>query len=475
MTLAEIALLALIGVGYALALPRRWRGGALLVLTTLGIFWLQPSLPVRWLDYTLPLALLVLVGFTWLATRAPGQPFTRRDWMSAAVVFGLALSLTIARFVDLPVALTTRPPEPLSVALALGVALLLAVLAARLPGAWFLWLMLGVILAAFIVLKTPALTTTLTRLLRVSAAQDPTLAQPADVLWLGFSYAAFRLIATVRDRQSGILPTITLREYMTYALFLPAFPTGPIDRPETFVPQLQALPGSRLREANRFADAGTRLAVGAFKKFVIADALALYSLNAVTAPQPETTGGLWVLLFLYAFQIYFDFSGTIDMVIGIGLLLGIRLPENFNRPYRQRTITAFWQSWHMTLSAWARAYVYSPLSRSLLRRRRKPSPDMIFVIATLATMLTIGLWHAVTLNFVIWGAWHASGLIVHRFWTQRTRNWYRALTPPRRRLWHAAGVGMTFIFVSLGWVWFAIPDVALAARVFLRLFGVEAA
>jgi D-alanyl-lipoteichoic acid acyltransferase DltB (MBOAT superfamily) len=306
MTLAEIALLALIGVGYALVLPRRWRGGALLVLTTLGIFWLQPSLPVRWLDYTLPLVLLVVVGFTWLATRAPGQPVMRGDWINAAVVFGLALSLTAARFVELPVTLTTRPPEPLSVALALAVALVLAVLAARLPRAWFLWLMLGVILAAFIVLKTPALTTTLTRLLRLSAAQDPALAAPSDVLWLGFSYAAFRLIATIRDRQSGLLPAMSLREYVTYVLFLPAFPSGPIDRPETFLPQLQALPGSKLREANRFADAGTRLAVGAFKKFVIADTLALYSLNAVTAPQPETTGAMWGLLFIYAFQIYFD-------------------------------------------------------------------------------------------------------------------------------------------------------------------------
>ncbi len=255
-------------------------------------------------------------------------------------------------------------------------------------------------------------------------------------------------------------------------MFLPAFPSGPIDRAETFLPQLQALPGLKTRDASRFTYAGARLATGAFKKFVIADTLALYSLSAVTAGQTETTGALWVLLFIYAFQIYFDFSGAIDMVIGIGVLFGIQLPENFKQPYRQRTITAFWQSWHITLSAWARAYVYSPLSRALLRRKRKPSPDVIFIIATLATMIVIGLWHAVALNFLIWGVWNAAGLIIHRFWTQRTRSWYRALTPGRLRLWHAMGVGMTFVFVSLGWVWFAIPDASLAAQTFLRLFGV---
>ncbi|HYO89463.1 MAG TPA: MBOAT family O-acyltransferase [Candidatus Limnocylindrales bacterium] len=473
MTLAEIGLLALTGVVYAVALPQRWRGGFLLLLTTVGVFWLQPALPVRWLDYSLPLALLVLAGFTWLATRAPDQRISRRDWAAAVLVYGAALALTAARYLQLPVELTTRPPETASVALALLAALGLAAVSARLPRAGVLWAMLAVLIGLFVLLKTPALTTMLARTLRVNAGQDPALAAPVNILWLGFSYAAFRLIATVRDRQSGLLPAMTLREYITYALFLPAFPSGPIDRPETFLPQLQALPALNTREAQRFAYAGTRLAVGAFKKFVIADTLALYSLNAATAQQAGTPGALWILALIYAFQIYFDFSGAIDMVIGIGVLFGIQLPENFNRPYLQRTITAFWQSWHITLSAWARAYVYSPLSRSLLRRKRKPSPDVIFMLATLATMVVIGLWHAVALNFLIWGVWNAAGLIIHRFWTQRTRSWYRGLTPTRLRLWHGAGVAMTFLYVALGWVWFAIPDAALAAQTFLRLFGVQ--
>lgn len=473
MSLAEIALLALIGVVYAVALPARWRGRFLLLLSTIGVFWLQPNLPIRWLDYSLPLGLLVVTGYVWLATRAPGQPVTRADWLTAAAVYGSALALTAARYLDLPVALTTRPPEASSVALALAAAFGLALLAARLPRGRLLWLALAGLIGLFVLLKTPALTAALARALRANAGQDPALAVPGDVLWLGFSYAAFRLIAAVRDRQSGLLPAFSLREFITYALFLPAFPSGPIDRPDTFLPQLQALPALATRDAGRFAYAASRIVIGAFKKFVLADTLALYSLSVVTAEQAQSPGALWVLLVFYAFQIYFDFGGAIDMVIGIGVLFGIQLPENFNRPYVQPTITAFWQGWHMTLSAWARAYVYSPLSRGLLRRKRKPSPEVIFILATVATMVVIGLWHAVALNFLIWGVWNAAGLIAHRFWTQRTRGWYRSLTPPRLRLWHAAGVAMTFVYVALGWVWFAIPDAGLAARTFLRLFGVS--
>ncbi len=227
MTIAEIALLALMGAVYALVMPGRWRGAFLLLLTTIGIFWLQPGLPVRWLDYSLPLALLVLVGFGWLATRAPGQRVSRRDWGTAAVVYGAAFALTAGRYIDLPIALTTRPPDALATALALAAALGLAALAVRMPRANLLWIMLAVLIGLFILLKTPALNTVLARTLRVSAGQDGGLAAPNDILWLGFSYAAFRLIATVRDRQSGLLPTMTLREYVTLRVVPACFPQRP--------------------------------------------------------------------------------------------------------------------------------------------------------------------------------------------------------------------------------------------------------
>jgi D-alanyl-lipoteichoic acid acyltransferase DltB (MBOAT superfamily) len=156
------------------------------------------------------------------------------------------------------------------------------------------------------------------------------------------------------------------------------------------------------------------------------------------------------------------------------MLFGIQLPENFALPYLKNNITTFWQSWHISLSNWVRAYVYSPLSRALLRRKNKPSNDMIILVCTVATMLVIGLWHGITMPFVIWGLWHGIALFIHKLWSDKTRGWYRSLkqTPLRQRAWQLVGVLATFHFVVLGWVWFVMPDVTSALRVYASLFGI---
>jgi D-alanyl-lipoteichoic acid acyltransferase DltB (MBOAT superfamily) len=127
----------------------------------------------------------------------------------------------------------------------------------------------------------------------------------------------------------------------------------------------------------------------------------------------------------------------------------------------------------MTLSSWARFYVFSPLSRWMLTRKPKPSPTMIVLAAQIATMVVIGLWHGVTLNFLIWGLWHGVGLFVHKQWSDRTRKWYRGLSekPTQKRLWTALSWLITFHYVVLGWVWFALPDVSQSLHAFSILFG----
>ncbi|MCB0035681.1 MAG: hypothetical protein KDE51_16730, partial [Anaerolineales bacterium] len=131
------------------------------------------------------------------------------------------------------------------------------------------------------------------------------------------------------------------------------------------------------------------------------------------------------------------------------------------------------QSWHITLSNWARFYVFSPLSRNLLRRKPRPSPVLIVLICQLATMMTIGLWHGVTLNFLLWGIWHGLALFVHKQWSDRTRKWYRQLKerPWPFRAWTAFSWLLTFHYVVLGWVWFVLPEIGLAVQVFGKLFG----
>ena len=471
---------------YAAVLPARWRGWALLMTSVVLIYTLQPPLTIRYSDFILPTATLVLTVASWWFTRDPAYDSRREDRVAFGVVAALVVGMSLMRFIDADFRLTaSRPPEPLlvvvSLALVTVIVLCASLLARRLSGTESgvsrrtLTVLMLLILGLFVALKSEPLATEISRMWRGGTGQDTSLAAFVDLNWLGFSYVAFRLIHTLRDRQTGLLPALTLREYVTYVIFAPAYTAGPIDRAERFVEDLRALPEKVGLDGARFTEGFTRIVTGAFKKFVIADSLALgLALNPTNAAQTDSALGMWMLLYGYALRLYFDFGGYSDIAIGIGILLGIKLPENFNRPYLRANITVFWQSWHATLSAWARSYIFSPLSRWLLTRKPKPSPTVIVLLTQLATMVTIGLWHGISLNFLLWGLWHGVGLFVHKQWTDRTRKWYRGLNekPGQKRAWTFAGWFLTFHYVVLGWVWFALPDVNQSLQVFGRLFGV---
>jgi D-alanyl-lipoteichoic acid acyltransferase DltB (MBOAT superfamily) len=457
-------------------LPARWRGWALLVAGSAAVFLLQPRLNIRFADFILPTISVILVVAGWWWTRAPGQGFTREDGLALLLLLGVVLLLALNRYLPDTGRITpSRPPDTL--ALAIGLAAGLGALLAL----WRLTRRAGVqplvllLLALFALLKAEPLAVWAAGVWRGMTAQDVTIASSIDLTWLGFSYLAFRILHTLFDRASGILPPSGLRPYAVYALFPPALVAGPIDRAERFAKDEAALPTQPRFDADRFARGGARVAMGIFKKFVIADTLALgLALNPINVEQAAGSGALWLLLYGYALRLFFDFSGYTDIAIGLGIWLGVRLPENFDRPYSRTTITAFWQSWHKTLGDWARFYVFSPLTRALLRSERKPSAAVIVGIGHLATMLTIGLWHGVTLNFALWGIWQAAGLYAHKRWSDSTRGWYRRLGehPTRKRLWTAFAWFLTFHYLALGWVWFALADPAVAARTLARLFGV---
>jgi D-alanyl-lipoteichoic acid acyltransferase DltB (MBOAT superfamily) len=478
MTLAYIAVFFALALVVGLLVPSRWRGWVVLGLSVLALYALQPLLPVRTLDFALPTATLVLTVATWWLTRPKDASLQREDAVALGLIVALVLGLSLTRYLHEDLRITpSRPPEPLAVGLVLAVAGALGLGLWRVTGRWGGWVsaMLGLIVVVFIVLKAEPLAVAVSGWLRTFTGQQATEATFADLQWLGFSYVAFRLIHTLRDRQTGRLPALTLREYASYVLFFPALTAGPIDRAERFAPDFRALAGESGLSASRFVVGSTRIGVGLFKKFVLADSLALFSLDALSATQADSTAATWLLLYAYAFRLFLDFSGYSDIAIGLGILFGIRLPENFDRPYLRQNITLFWQSWHMTLSNWARFYVFSPLSRALLKRKPKPSMLVIVLVAQLATMLTIGLWHGITLNFVLWGLWHGLGLFVHKAWSDRTRGWFLGLNarPRARAAWTVAGVLLTFHFVVLSWVWFAVPDLPTALHVYSRLLGLE--
>lgn len=479
---------------YAAFIPARGRGWFIFVGSSLAIFWLQPPLPIRFSDYILPTATLLLTVLTWWLTRIPGDPdqlkSKHEDRISLAIMAALVIGLAFFRFVDAEYRLTpSRPPSPLTVAIVLGL------IGAAFAG--FFW-MLGrrssggreeskteisgkvlslfivFIVVLFVVLKTEALSSGLSRFWRGITGQDASLASPIDLQWLGFSFVAFRLLHTLRDRQTGLLPVLSLREYVSYVVFFPSYTAGPLDRAERYVKDYRELPRIRGLDPSRFASGFERILIGLLKKFVIADLLVQgISLNATNAAQAQSSAGLWVLLYGFALRIYFDFGGYSDIAIGIGLLFGVKLPENFNRPYLRNNITAFWQSWHITLSNWVRFYVFTPLSRWMLRRTWRPPTLIIVFIAQMTTMIIIGLWHGVTFNFFIWGVWHGVALFAHKVWSDRTRKWYREMStrPWRKRAWTVATWFLTFNYVAIGWVWFALPSISQSATVLGRMFG----
>jgi alginate O-acetyltransferase complex protein AlgI len=397
---------------------RLLRKPLLLILSTGVIFWLQPALPIRGLDFWLPVATLVLVALGWVITSKVEERKTRASLITGAMVVGTVLVIALTRTLGMTGLITpSRPPQTLKVIIVLLVAVAIIVLSyIMLKGKSPLPCKVGIVLlrAVFVALKLPVLTGWLSGALRLWNGQARDLASALDLRWLGFSYIAFRLIHTLRDRQNGRLPAMALDEYFIYMLFFPAISAGPIDRSERFIKDLRQ---PFIPTAEAFGGASKRLVIGLLKKFVVADLLAMIALNTANAAQVSSMGWAWVLVYAYAFQIFFDFSGYTDIAIGMGLLMGIKLPENFNAPYLKPNLTQFWNNWHITLTQWFRAYFFNPLTRAL-RSAKKPTPVWLVILITqVATMILIGLWHGITLNFVLWGLWHGLGMFIQNRWS----------------------------------------------------------
>ncbi len=389
------------------------------------------------------------------------------------MITAVILVIGLTRYIDPLCCLTSsRPPEIYQIALVTIIVAFLLVTAARFFSgrALLIYGGIAVLILLFVVLKSGPFAKLLSQGLRLINAQSTELASAIDLKWLGFSYVAFRLIHTLRDRLSGKLPGLSLGEYVTYIIFFPAFTAGPIDRVQHFVQDLRQ---PFIPSLNTLLAGSRRIIWGMFSKFVLADGLALIALNSSNFNQVGSSGWLWVMLYAFAFRIFFDFAGYTDIAIGMGQILGIHLPENFERPYLKQNLTLFWNSWHITLAQWFRAYFFNPLTRALRSSPRNISMPLIIFAGQLSTFVLIGLWHGISWNFAIWGAWHGIGLFIHNRWSNLVRPQAAALEN-MPRLKHILGVGstlLTFHYVSLGWVWFALSTPAQSWHTFLKLFG----
>ena len=444
----------------------------LLVLSVLAVYWFQPVLPLRSFDFWLPSLSLALVILVWLITSQTESWRSRENLYGLLIIIGLATILDLSRyFLPDPLFTATIPPNFilfLTFVIALTVVILFI---ARLPRTyqWISSFVIISLIAILVILKSPALALQTSIFLGEFTNRSAENALASDLRWLGFSYIAFRLIHLLRDRQTGRLPELTLSEFATYVVFFLSLSAGPIDRAERFAQDLRK--DFALTQDETLL-AGQRLTIGLFKKFVIADTLALMALNDALATQIRITGWMWIVLYAYTFQIYFDFSGYTDIAIGIARLVGIKLPENFSAPYTKPNLTQFWNSWHMTLTQWFRSYFFNPFNRWIRGYRNIPAWVMIF-LGQLATMLLIGLWHGITMNFVLWGAWHGIGLFAQNRWSDFVHVRFPNLGQNTRLQFALkfGGVLLTFHYVALGWVFFALSEPSLSWQVFMRLFG----
>ncbi|HEX8072347.1 MAG TPA: MBOAT family protein [Pyrinomonadaceae bacterium] len=280
---------------------------------------------------------------------------------------------------------------------------------------------------------------------------------------LGLSFITFRSLSYVLDVYRGTTrPTRSYVEYLAFVAFFPTVVAGPIVRARDLLPQFAA-------PARLSNDDGARalflILVGLIKKIAIADFLGNNLVDRVfDQPQLYSSVETLAAVYGYALQIYCDFSGYTDIAIGSALLLGFRLPANFDAPYTARSIVDFWRRWHITLSEWLRDYVYTSIG-GLRKRRFNLYRNVVL------TMLVAGLWHGAAWTFVLWGGWHGLGLCANHWWEQRRRRLRRR---PRQQWWvKAACVCATFHFVCLGWVLFRAGSLAQSWEVLKRLGAMQ--
>ncbi|MGX2039840.1 MBOAT family O-acyltransferase [Methylocaldum sp. MU1018] len=285
------------------------------------------------------------------------------------------------------------------------------------------------------------------------------------VLPLGISFFTFTQIAFLVDAARGEAKEFDFVHYGLFVTYFPHLIAGPVLHHKEMMPQFGQ--ASTYRFSHEHLTVGlTVFAIGLFKKVVLADGVAPYASSVFDAAGRGEILGLfqaWGGALAYTLQLYFDFSGYSDMAIGLSYTIGIRLPLNFNSPYKAVNIADFWRRWHMTLSRFLRDYLYIPLGGNRKGRVRR-------YINLMTTMLLGGLWHGAGWTFVFWGGLHGLYLVIHQAWqafrTGLGHDLARASTGGR-----FLGTMLTFLAVVAGWVFFRAPTLDGALSILRAMIG----
>jgi D-alanyl-lipoteichoic acid acyltransferase DltB (MBOAT superfamily) len=290
----------------------------------------------------------------------------------------------------------------------------------------------------------------------------------ADILLpLGISFFTFTQIAFLVDAARGKAKEFDLVYYSLFVTYFPHLIAGPVLHHAEMMPQFGQ--ASTYRFNTTFFTVGlTTFALGLFKKVVLADGVAPYAGPIFAAAAQGDAVGLfqaWGGALAYTLQLYFDFSGYSDMAIGLSYMIGVRLPLNFDSPYKATSIADFWRRWHMTLSRFLRDYLYISLGGNQKGPARR-------YVNLMTTMLLGGLWHGAGWTFVIWGGLHGLALMLHQAWRDlRVRLGHNLSSST----WagRTASITLTFVVVVVGWVFFRASSFDAAMVVVRGMFGLS--
>jgi alginate O-acetyltransferase complex protein AlgI len=280
------------------------------------------------------------------------------------------------------------------------------------------------------------------------------------ILPVGISFYIFETISYVVDVfKRNAQPAHSLLDYAVFITFFPRLVAGPIMRASQFLPQLYR--GLQFSREN--FQAGAQLfAQGLIKKIVVADSVAYLADAVYNNPEMFSSLTVYLAIFAYSIQIYFDFSGYSDMACGVAKTLGFDLAINFNFPYISQSVTEFWRRWHISLSSWLRDYLYISLGGNRSGKART-------YVNLMLTMLIGGLWHGASWNFVFWGGLHGAYLAVERFFEKNTHDnphdgvfsWLRSI--------------LVFLLVSFTWIFFRSPSLEVTRIIFEKILFLDPA
>jgi alginate O-acetyltransferase complex protein AlgI len=274
------------------------------------------------------------------------------------------------------------------------------------------------------------------------------------ILPLGISFFTFTQIAYLVDAYRRLAKEYSLLNYFLFVTFFPHLLAGPIIHHKEMMPQFDRLKNKLLNHRN-LVHGLLLFFIGLFKKVVIADTLAVWADQGFDHAVMLTLIEAWAVSLSYSLQLYFDFSGYTDMALGASLMFNIRLPINFNSPYRSFSIQEFWRRWHMTLGRFIRDYVYIPLGGSKVSETRT-------IVNLLVTFFVIGLWHGAGWTFVCWGLMHGIAIVAQRIWGRAH------ITLPKFLAWF-----LTFNFVNFSWIFFRALNFDDAVKVVKGMLGIN--